>query len=162
MVGQNISWKLHTDRRKCCFTKMITWNMTITAWFSFRTSFCFRSSHFSFIILTLPTCSQTTPLFFTKEKRVNNVWYFWNVPKRNAKSKNKCGQAQKADAMQNVLLIQSSIMALATSCLKEQNCFCAKQNFIGRILTLRWLMSYIYEAPILDVSRSHTTTQHSR
>ena len=29
-------------------------------------------------------------------------------------------------------------------------------------LTLRWLMSYIYEAPILDVSRSHTTTQHSR
>ena len=31
-------------------------------------------------------------------------------------------------------------------------------------LTLRQLMSYIYiyRAPILDVSRSHTTTQHSR
>jgi len=29
-------------------------------------------------------------------------------------------------------------------------------------LTVRWLMSYIYGAPILDVSRSHTTTQHSR
>ena len=29
-------------------------------------------------------------------------------------------------------------------------------------LKLRWLMSYIYGAPILDVSRSHTTTQHSR
>ena len=29
-------------------------------------------------------------------------------------------------------------------------------------LTLRPLMSYIYGAPILDVSRSHTTTQHSR
>ena len=31
-------------------------------------------------------------------------------------------------------------------------------------LTFRLLMSYIYiyEAPILDVSRSHTTTQHSR
>jgi len=29
-------------------------------------------------------------------------------------------------------------------------------------LTLRRLMSYIYWAPILDVSRSHTTTQHSR
>ena len=29
-------------------------------------------------------------------------------------------------------------------------------------LTLRWLMSYINGAPILDVSRSHTTTQHSR
>ena len=29
-------------------------------------------------------------------------------------------------------------------------------------LTLRRLMSYIYGASILDVSRSHTTTQHSR
>jgi hypothetical protein len=29
-------------------------------------------------------------------------------------------------------------------------------------LTVRLLMSYIYGAPILDVSRSHTTTQHSR
>jgi len=30
------------------------------------------------------------------------------------------------------------------------------------LLILRLLMSYIYGAPILDVSRSHTTTQHSR
>jgi len=29
-------------------------------------------------------------------------------------------------------------------------------------LTLRQLMSHIYGAPILDVSRSHTTTHHSR
>jgi len=29
-------------------------------------------------------------------------------------------------------------------------------------LTLRRLMSYIYGAPTLDVSRSHTATQHSR
>ena len=29
-------------------------------------------------------------------------------------------------------------------------------------LTLRRLMSYISGAPILDVSRSHTTTQHNR
>ena len=32
----------------------------------------------------------------------------------------------------------------------------------GQYLTLRRLMSYIYGAPILDVSRSHTTTQHSQ
>ena len=31
-----------------------------------------------------------------------------------------------------------------------------------KLLTLRRLMSCIYGAPILDVSRSHTTTQHSR
>jgi hypothetical protein len=29
-------------------------------------------------------------------------------------------------------------------------------------LALKWLMSYIYGEPTLDVSRSHTTTQHSR
>jgi len=34
--------------------------------------------------------------------------------------------------------------------------------FMEHCLTLRRLMSYIYGAPILDVSRSHTTTQHSR
>jgi len=32
----------------------------------------------------------------------------------------------------------------------------------GSTLTPKLLMSYIYGAPILDVSRSHTTTQHSR
>ena len=31
-----------------------------------------------------------------------------------------------------------------------------------KVLTFRLLMSYIYGAPILDVSRSHTTSQHSR
>ena len=31
-----------------------------------------------------------------------------------------------------------------------------------KLLTLRQVMLYIYGAPILDVSRSHTTTHHSR
>ena len=31
-----------------------------------------------------------------------------------------------------------------------------------KLLTFSLLMSYIYGAPILDVSGSHTTTQHSR
>ena len=34
-----------------------------------------------------------------------------------------------------------------------------KYTLFCPILTLRLLMSYIYGAPILDVSRSHTTTQ---
>jgi len=35
-------------------------------------------------------------------------------------------------------------------------------RIMAKSLTLRLLMSYIYGAHILDVSRSHTTTQHSR
>jgi len=65
-----------------------------------------------------------------------------------------------------------------TNCLNplkpELNPFCYLLALLGahhlfhvsrrrvKLLTLRWLMSYIYGAPILDVSRSHTTTQHSR
>ena len=37
-----------------------------------------------------------------------------------------------------------------------------KQLNGNKSLTLRLLMSYIYGAPILDVSRSHTKTHHSR
>jgi hypothetical protein len=37
-----------------------------------------------------------------------------------------------------------------------------KGRYLAQSLTPRLLMSYIYGAPILDVSRSHTTTQHSR
>ena len=36
------------------------------------------------------------------------------------------------------------------------------ETLLSKRLALRRLMSYIYGAPILDVSRSHTTTQHSR
>ena len=37
-----------------------------------------------------------------------------------------------------------------------------RQKLTRLELTLRSLTLYIYGAPILDVSRSHTTTQHSR
>jgi len=40
--------------------------------------------------------------------------------------------------------------------------FNARAAELGLVLTLRSLTLYIYGAPILDVSRSHTTTQHSR
>ena len=42
---------------------------------------------------------------------------------------------------------------------EEEICETQRELFY---LTLRLLMSYIYGVPILDVSRSHTTTQHSR
>ena len=35
-------------------------------------------------------------------------------------------------------------------------------DLVGLTLRLLMLYIYIYGAPILDVSRSHTTTQHSR
>ena len=42
------------------------------------------------------------------------------------------------------------------------NRICMHKDMKSSTLTLRSLTLYIYGAPILDVSRSHTTTQHSR
>ena len=43
------------------------------------------------------------------------------------------------------------------------SCAYRREDAVAELcVTLRRLMSYIYGAPILDVSRSHTTTQHSR
>ena len=44
----------------------------------------------------------------------------------------------------------------------ESACIIQISVLIGGCLTLRSLTLYIYGAPILDVSRSHTTTQQSR
>jgi len=80
----------------------------------------------------------------------------------------------------DIFLLQSSGSLLSVDCwflnpLKpELNPICyllallGAHNFLHvsrirvKLLTFRRLMSCIYAAPILDVSRSHTTTQHSR
>ena len=74
-------------------------------------------------------------------------------------------------------LVHSTVKPVLNGISRDQNIFPLKPGFRlikvhyiqykklnqdTQTLTLRWLMSYIYGAPILDVSRSHTTTQHSR
>ena len=60
-------------------------------------------------------------------------------------------------------LVTLAAMSEVSNCL--MHCI-AHYTAMSALLTLRRLMSYIYiyiyGAPILDVSRSHTTTQHSR
>ena len=61
-----------------------------------------------------------------------------------------------------------SIITMLKKIIPLETTSVSRTRLSGRILTLRRLMSYIYiyiyiyGAPILDVSRSHTTTQHSR
>ena len=65
------------------------------------------------------------------------------------------------------VLRQTKTAHFVTSCVFKVN-FCYTFLISPQLptchipLTLRLLMSYIYGAPILDVSRSHTTTHHSR
>ena len=58
------------------------------------------------------------------------------------------------------VLINTNITWASATCFGT--CVPSSGRIQCQFLTLRWLMSYIYGAPILDVSRSHTTTQHSR
>jgi len=78
------------------------------------------------------------------------------------------------NALTDLLLVESTYWGFFINPLKpELNPICyllalLAHHFlhVSRIrvksLTIRLLMSYIYGAPILDVSRSHTTTQQSR
>ena len=59
-----------------------------------------------------------------------------------------------------VLLFGMTLTLYPTSSVQSLNCYIIHRYM--HILTLRSLTLYIYGAPILDVSRSHTTTQHSR
>jgi len=70
------------------------------------------------------------------------------------------GGPQSLSALLNLPITSSAEEHCLSSIEKE---LLALRNDLGDIpLTLRRLMSYIYGAPILDVSRSHTMTQHSR
>ena len=63
------------------------------------------------------------------------------------------------------LELQNILRPLPSMSIRHQCTFRHRaDDLLTTSLTLRLLMSYIYiyGAPILDVSRSHTTTQHSR
>jgi len=61
----------------------------------------------------------------------------------------------------SVLIYHEKIFFAGLMChFYDTELWSSEQQF--NTLTLRLLMSYIYGAHILDVSRSHTTTQHSR
>jgi len=60
-------------------------------------------------------------------------------------------------ALLNAVSIETSTIICISDII---NLLKAKRRLL--YLTLRRVMSYIYGASILDVSRSHTTTQHSR
>ena len=103
------------------------------------------------------------------------------TPKRNVTGSTKyfVGLRQQNSYMQALDLLQRGLPPLTLNPLNpELNPICyllallGAQHFLHvsrirvKLLTFRRLMSYIYiyiyGAPILDVSRSHTTTQHSR
>jgi len=58
-------------------------------------------------------------------------------------------------------LVVAALLVVGQTTTNNAATFIVQQQ-IQSLLTFRRLMSYIYGAPILDVSRSHTTTQHSR
>ena len=91
------------------------------------------------------------------------TFFFYENPVVYEKLRKKyCRAVQATDDMAHphCMLIRKATVTLSEYVIRIA--FPLQQWFHERSLTLRWLMSYIYGAPILDISRSHTTTQHSR
>jgi len=87
-------------------------------------------------------------------------------------SLHSCSIRNECDSVSNVLCATSEMNLILVGntdgdgavfiCLvQEMSSIMCLKNML-EALTLRSLTLYIYGAPILDVSRSHTTTQHSR
>jgi len=104
-----------------------------------------RSRRCSHGRIVLPSANKPTPLFIiiATFHRVFLVYVIGRLP--------SCAVCTDS------LLLGTEVMCVPHRTFKAQRLL-----YITICLTLRWLMSYIYGAPILDVSRSHTTTQHSR
>jgi len=99
------------------------------------------------------------PLAIKYRKKIVFVQHHANLYNKNSNDKDKTIMLEKFDLGKNN---EKYIVCTPFYFGNVKN----KNNNSGIItficLTLRRLMLYIYGAPILDVSRSHTTTQHSR
>jgi len=77
-----------------------------------------------------------------------------------------CSLTVKTQRLLEIYRVFCSLTVKTQRLLEIYRVFCSltvkTQRLLEINLTLRRLMSYIYGAPVLDVSRSHTTTQHSR
>jgi hypothetical protein len=119
----------------------------------------------------------TYRLWFTLIKCVAKIWrnfivcvkilnIFWKVIKIVNLRANTDGKYQKCYFCGHFLTCTITLQSKAGDTISSSHVSSCDVNVcswdVRCDLTLRLLMSYIYGAPILDVSRSHTTTQHSR
>jgi hypothetical protein len=87
-------------------------------------------------------------------------WWCVAVPPETCRAVSRQNKLCNVASCWAYIRIQLSVVWLwleLKSQIRETN-----SHFTPELLTLRLLMSCIYGAPILDVSRSHTTTHHSR
>ena len=114
-------------------------------------------------------------IFFHSAYWVKNAWYTSPflpytvrrlVPQHTYLLQQHSNTASHTFTQKGLLLLWQGDFLWTDRCHNEKNPASTvnsrKGTFQQYALTLRRLMSYIYGAPILDVSRSHTTTQHSR
>ena len=108
----------------------------------------------------------------------NRIWMFYSLSKIITLSRQRYNLISHVDWERCLLNPNNRLFSFLKAYVRKEKClifihrllFSTESTnqmqqilkFITCHLTLRRLMSYIYGAPILDVSRSHTTTQHIR
>ena len=144
---------LHTNSLMTAKTEVISEWSCITGLYNYYFSCMFSTSRFLYLIKQLTLCATCSsapawtavPIWLTAGWWYTHKWYWrktWNFNFNPLKPE-----------------LNSICYLLA---LLGAHHFLHVSRIRVKLLTFRLIMSYIYGAPILDVSRSHTTTQHSR
>ena len=153
--------QIQTRCLACCHATSLQWNIAERDFrLPPRCSWALRSSGLLRSVGSLPTFRYIVSVSYTRiltlqdraDMLSRNVCY---KPMYTAQQR---GSA-KILALFNVTIQQKCVPNRTSSSVLQMS---LSRHNKRRSLTLRRLMSYIYGAPILDVSRSHTTTQYSR
>ena len=119
---------------------------------------CSTSTLFYLVLVT--TKGKTVPWFKNIRQRKPLTSVAW-IPAANQNSDHALPNSTKCSHFFNPLNLELNPICYLLAILGAHH-FLHVSRIRVKLLTFRRLMSYIYGAPILDVSRSHTTTQHSR
>ena len=125
-----------------------------------KSSFYRPTEHYSAAALSIVRQQWYYPLTGAESGNIGN---YLNIPDCTASLSRRRRHDVKLQEKFNPLIPELNPICYLLALLGAHH-FLHVSRIRVKLLTLRRLMSYIYiyGAPILDVSRSHTTTQHSR
>ena len=138
VASKSASWKVHMERHRQ--TDRNAWRRKLISFFVQKRNYAKPNTHAWFIY------HSSNALLIWLSQGIGYWSRQWDQTTKNWLARGGNTKSMK-DGMGGILSTH------------ERN---QKHIYYFNPLTLRWLMSYIYGAPILDVSRSHTTAQHSR
>jgi len=151
----------NADRHLLC-RPCIFWKYCWTHWSSFISSNLIHNSYINYIKLNASTCfARHLPILRRSMSLIVHVCSLWYSHSLQVVTCREWEYQRLHTCTINPLNAELNPICYLLALLGAHH-FLHVSRIRVKSLTFRLLMSYIYGAPILDVSRSHTTTHHSR